>query len=69
MLIGVPLAAILWLCSRWSKFKSSIPFTPEYDRNKKMLIGAAVLAGIVLTVFLIIMAIYGVTVFFAPLLQ
>ena len=65
MLVGGPLASILWFCFSWSKFKSSIPFTPEYRRKKIRLIVSAVVAGIVMAIFLTIMAIYGVTVYFA----
>lgn len=68
MLIGGPVASILWLCFSWSKFKSAVPFTAEYQRNKVRLIISAVVAGVVMAVFLTIMAIYGVKVYFAPLL-
>lgn len=64
-LVGGPLTSILWFCFSWSKFKSCIPFTPEYRKSKIRLIVSAVIAGIALAMFLIIMAIYGVTVFFA----
>lgn len=65
MLIGCPLAGILWFCTSWSKFKSTVPFTPEHGKRKVMMIISAVFAGITLGAFLTIMAIYGVTVFFA----
>lgn len=65
MLIGGPFASILWLCISWSKYKSCVPFTPEYSRKKKWLIISAVVTSVVMTVFLTIMAIYGVKVYFA----
>lgn len=65
MLLGGPIASIVWLCSSWSKYKSTVPFTPEHDKQKTRVIVAAVVAGVIMTVFLTIMAIYGVTVFFA----
>lgn len=65
MLMAAPLASILFFCSSWSKYKNSIPFTPEHDKYKKRLIVSAVVAGIVLAIFFTIMAIFGVTVFFA----
>ena len=64
-LIGGPLASIVWFCLSWSRFKSTIPFTPEHKKRKTMLIISAVVAGVIVAVYLTIMAIYGVTVFFA----
>ena len=65
MLICGPLVSILWLCFSWSRFKSCIPFTPEYKSKKIQLILSAVVAGIIMAIFLTIMTIYGVTVYFA----
>ena len=65
MLVAGPVASILWFMFSWSKFKSCIPFTQEYEKKKVRLIVSAVVAGIMLAVFLTIMVIYGVTVFFA----
>lgn len=67
-LIVVPLLSIIWLCVSWSRFKETIPFTPEHTKKKVMLITAAVFTTIVMTIYVIIMAIYGVKVFFADLL-
>ena len=64
-LIGGPLASIIWFCMSWSKFKGSIPFTPEYKKRKGMLIVSAVVTGVIVAIYLVIMAIYGATVFFA----
>lgn len=64
-LILVPLASILWMCSCWNKFKTSIPFSAEYDKRKRRLIVSFVVLGIVMTIFAVIMALYGIFVFFA----
>ena len=67
-LIVVPLLSIIWLCMSWSRFKETVPFTPEHTKKKVMLIIAAVFTAIVMTIYVIIMAIYGVKVYFADLL-
>ncbi len=65
VLLGLPLASIIWLYLSWNRYKETIPFTPEHKKKKIRLIIAAVLAGILVTLYAVIMAIYGVTVFFA----
>lgn len=65
VLVGLPLASIIWLYLSWNRYKETIPFTPEHEKKKVRLIIAAVLAGILVGLYLVIMAIYGVTVFFA----
>ena len=65
VLLGLPLASIIWLYLSWNRYKETIPFTPEHKKKKIRLIIAAVLAGILVTFYAVIMAIYGVTVFFA----
>lgn len=67
-LVGAPLMSIIWLCLSWSRFKETVPFTPEHQKKKIRLIVAAVIAGIFLSIYVVIMAIYGVKVFFADLL-
>ena len=68
-LIIVPLISIIWLCLSWSRFKETVPFTPEHRHKKVMLIIAAVITAIVMAIYCVIMGIYGVKVFFADLLQ
>ncbi len=65
VLLGLPLSSIIWLYICWNKYKETIPFTPEHDKKKVRLIIAAVVAGILVSIYIAIMAIYGVTVFFA----
>ena len=67
-LIIVPLISVIWLCLSWSRFKETIPFTPEHTKKKVILIIAAVITTIVMAIYITIMAIYGVKVFFADLL-
>ena len=64
-LILVPLLSIIWLCMSWSRFKETVPFTPEHRKKKVRLIIAAVITGIVMAIYVTIMAIYGVKVYFA----
>ena len=64
-LILVPLLSIIWLCLSWSRFKETVPFTPEHRKKKVRLIIAAVITGIFVGIYLVIMAIYGVKVYFA----
>ena len=64
-LILIPLLSIIWLCLSWSRFKETVPFTPEHRKKKVHLIVAAVMTGIFVSIYLVIMAIYGVTVYFA----
>ena len=65
VLLGLPLSSVIWLCLSWSRYKETVPFTPEHKKKKLRLIIAAVIAGILVSIYLVIMAIYGVTVFFA----
>ena len=65
VLLGLPLSSIIWLYISWNRYKETIPFTPEHEKKKVQLIIAAVLAGILVSLYVVIMAIYGVTVFFA----
>ena len=67
-LIIVPLISIIWMCMSWSRFKETVPFTPEHNKKKVMFIIAAVITAIVMIIYLVIMGIYGVKVFFADLL-
>ena len=67
-LVLVPFTSIIWLCLSWSRFKETVPFTPEHTQKKKRLIIAAVVAGIFVSIYVVIMAIYGVKVYFADLL-
>ena len=48
--------------------KETVPFTPEHSKKKVRLIIAAVIAGIFVSIYVVIMAIYGVKVYFADLL-
>jgi hypothetical protein len=64
-LILVPLFSIIWLCTSWSRFKETIPFTPERQKKKVRLITAAVVTGIVMAIYVTIMTIYGIKVYFA----
>ena len=68
-LIAAPLISIIWLYLSWNRFKETVPFTPEHSKKKVRLIIAAVIAGIFVSIYLIIMAIYGVKVYFADLLS
>jgi uncharacterized Tic20 family protein len=68
-LVGAPLTSIIYLYLSWTRFKETIPFTDEYRKKKIRLIIAAVIAGILVTIYLIIMGIYGVKVYFADLLN
>lgn len=63
--LGAPLVSLVWLYLSWNRYKETIPFTPEHQRKKVRLIIAAILAGILVGIYLVVMAIYGVTVFFA----
>ena len=65
VLLGLPLGSIIWLYLSWNRYKETIPFTPEHKKMKIRLIIAAVLAGILVTLYAVVMAIYGATVFFA----
>ena len=65
VLLGLPLASVIWLYLSWHRYKETIPFTPEHKKMKIRLIIAAVLAGILVTLYAVVMAIYGATVFFA----
>lgn len=65
LLICVPFASIVYLVWCWNRYKETIPFTPENDKTKKRLILAAIIAGVCMTLYLTIMAIYGVKVYFA----
>ena len=67
-LVAAPLMSIIWLCLSWNRFKETVPFTPEHDKKKVRLIIAAVIAVILVGIYLVIMGIYGVKVFFADLL-
>lgn len=67
-LILVPLMSIIWMCLSWSRFKETIPFTPEHPKKKVMFIISAVITAIVMSIYLVIMGIYGVKVFFADLI-
>lgn len=64
-LIVVPLVSIILLCFTWGRFKETIPFTPEHSKKKKQLIVVAVMTGIVMSIYVTVMVIYGVKVFFA----
>ena len=68
-LIIIPLISIIWLCLSWSRFKETVPFTKEHTRKKVMLIIAAVITAIVMAIYITIMAIYGVKVYFADLIN
>ena len=63
--LGAPLISVIWLYLSWNRYKETIPFTPEHQKKKVRLIIAAILAGIFVGIYLVVMAIYGVTVFFA----
>ena len=65
-LIILPVVSVIYLYISWNRFRAAVPFTPERDKQKVRLIIAAVIAGIVLSIFIAAMAIYGVKVFFAP---
>ena len=67
-LVVVPFLSIIWLYLCWTRYKETIPFTPEHDKKKIRLIIAAVIAGICVSIYVVIMAIYGVKVYFADLL-
>ncbi len=64
-LIVVPLISIILLCISWSRFKETVPFTPEHSKKKVRLIVVAVFTGIVMAIYVTVMVIYGVKVFFA----
>ena len=64
-LVVAPLTSIIYLYISWNRFKETVPFTPEHSKKKDRLIIAAVIAGIFLAVYIVVMAIYGVRVFFA----
>lgn len=68
-LVAAPLTSIIWLYLSWNRFKETVPFTPEHKRKKIRLIIAAVIAAILVGVYLVIMGIYGVKVVFADLVQ
>jgi uncharacterized Tic20 family protein len=67
-LVLAPFTSIIYLCLSWSRFKETVPFTPEHSKKKVRLIIAAVLAAIFVGTYIAIMAIFGVKVFFAGLL-
>ena len=64
-LVVAPLTSIIWLYLSWNRFKETVPFTPEHSKKKVRLIIAAVIAAIFLCIYVVVMAIYGVKVFFA----
>lgn len=64
-LVAAPLISIIYLYMSWNRFKETVPFTPEHTKKKVRLIIAAAIAAIFVTIYIIIMAIYGVKVFFA----
>lgn len=64
-LLGGPLVSVIWLLISWSRYKETVPFTPEHSKMKKRLTIAAIIAGIMVSIYIIIMAIYGVKVYFA----
>jgi predicted secreted protein len=68
-LVVAPLASIIWLYLSWNRFKETVPFTPEHDKKKRRFIIAAVIAGIFVCIYIVVMVIYGVKVFFAPSLS
>lgn len=67
-LVAAPLISIIWLYLSWNRYKETVPFTPEHNKKKIRLIIAAVIAGIFVSIYVVIMAIYGVKVYFADLL-
>ena len=67
-LVAAPLTSIIYLYLSWNRFKETVPFTPEHNKKKVRLIIAAVIAGIMVAVYGVIMGIYGVRVYFADLL-
>ena len=67
-LVVAPLTSIIYLYLCWTRFKETIPFTPEHTKKKVRLIIAAVIAAILVGIYLVIMGIYGVKVYFADLL-
>lgn len=68
-LVAAPLASIIYLYLSWNRFKESVPFTPERKKNQVRLIIATVIAGIFVSIYLVVMGIYGVKVVFADLLS
>lgn len=64
-LIIMPVLSVIYLYFSWNRFRAAVPFTPERDKERIRLIIAAVITGIVLSIFVAAMAIYGVKVFFA----
>ena len=68
-LVAAPLVSIIWLYISWNRFKETIPFTPEHAQKKRRLVIAAVIAGVFVAIYVVIMVIYGVKVFFAPVIS
>lgn len=68
-LVAAPLISIIWLYLSWTRYKETVPFTPEHNKKKVRLIIAAIIAGIFVSIYVVIMAIYGVKVYFADLLS
>lgn len=64
-LIAAPVISVIYLYISWNRFREAVPFTPERTKQKIRLIIAAVIASIFVLVYIAVMAIYGVTVFFA----
>ena len=64
-LVVMPITSIIWLYLTWNKFKETVPFTPEHNKKKRRLIIVAVITAILVGYYVVVMAIYGVKVFFA----
>lgn len=65
VLVGAPLGSVIWLYLSWNRYKETVPFTEENKKQKLRLTVAAVIAAVMVGFYLIVMGIYGVTVFFA----
>ena len=65
VVVGAPLGAAIWLYLSWNRDNETGPFTEENKKQKARLIVAAVIAAVMVGFYLIVMGIYGVTVFFA----
>ena len=65
VLVGAPLGSAIWLYLSWNRYKEAVPFTEENKKQKARLTVAAVIAAVMVGFYLIVMGIYGVTVFFA----
>ena len=64
-LLLAPIGSIIYFLYSWSKYRDAIPFTEEKKRRKIQFIIASILASICVGIFIVVMTIYGVTVFFA----